>query len=87
VTATEEAASSDCGPHGTIDGDECDCNVGFFGDVCDVQPTVLISNAVAITATVQTGSWTYFLITDNATAFTGTCLLFFLRNTPHNVFS
>ncbi len=79
MTATEEAASADCGAHGTVDGDECDCSVGYFGDVCDVQPTNLASNAAAIAATVQTGSWTYFLITDNATAFTGFCLLFFKK--------
>lgn len=37
---------------------------------CDVQPAVLVSNAAAVSGSVTTGGWSYYVMSASATSFT-----------------
>jgi hypothetical protein len=72
IAVTEETPGDHCGAHGTKVNDTCLCDPPYFGQECELTATPLQSNAAPATHSVETGSWQYFYLRANGTAFTFT---------------
>jgi len=51
-----------CGNHGRCVGDLCQCDPGYFGRDCSVQPTVLTNGIRSPTNSIGPSEWQYYAI-------------------------
>jgi hypothetical protein len=64
----EVDAASNCGTHGSGEGDVCVCVPGYFGVDCSVQP-IAINSTQSLQSSVTPGTWKYFILNASAMSY------------------